>query len=60
MAPETRGCFIAIAFKLCFRIRHWNGPRKPGSTEIVGAHRLLFYGDDINLFEDNMNTVKFY
>jgi hypothetical protein len=31
---ETRRCFIAIAFKLGFRICHQEGPRKPGGAEI--------------------------
>jgi hypothetical protein len=31
---KTRSCFIAIAFQLCFRICHLEGPGKPGGTEI--------------------------
>jgi len=27
---ETRGCFIAMACHLCFRIWHYEGPRKWG------------------------------
>jgi hypothetical protein len=32
--PETRTCFIAIAFRLCFRMCHQEGPRELGRTEI--------------------------
>jgi hypothetical protein len=31
---KTRGCFNATAFKLSFRTCHYEGPRKPGGTEI--------------------------
>jgi hypothetical protein len=30
---ETRRCFIAIAFQLCFGICHHEGPRETGRTE---------------------------
>jgi hypothetical protein len=31
---KTRRCFIAIAFQLCFRICHEEGPERPGGTEM--------------------------
>jgi hypothetical protein len=32
---ETRRCFIAIAFQLCFRVSQWEGSGKPGWFEII-------------------------
>jgi len=31
---DTMRCFIAIAFQLCFRIYHQEGPRKSGGIGI--------------------------
>jgi hypothetical protein len=46
---KTKRLFIAIAFQLCFRICH---------RKLNGEHQLLVYADDVNVLEDNMNTVK--
>jgi hypothetical protein len=32
--PEIRRCFIAIAFQLCFKIRHQEGLRGTGKSDI--------------------------
>jgi hypothetical protein len=50
---KTRRCFITTAFQLWFRICHYSGPGKPG-----GTHQLLAYADDVNLLEDNIDTIK--
>jgi hypothetical protein len=31
---------------------------KPGKTEIKRTHQLLDYADDVNLLEDNIDTIK--
>jgi hypothetical protein len=38
---KTRRCFIAIAFKLYFRIHHYNGPRKTGRNKIEWDTSML-------------------
>jgi hypothetical protein len=50
---ETR-CFIATALQLCFRICHYEGPRKPGGSENKWTHQQLVYADDVNLLGDNI------
>lgn len=53
--PETVKCFIAIALKVCFRTRSWEGPRKQrrlGEEWNTSAYGSL-YADDVNLLSGN-------
>jgi hypothetical protein len=52
---KIKRCFIAISLKLCFRICHYEGPRKPGGTEIKWDTSAAV---DMNLLGDNIDTIK--
>jgi hypothetical protein len=54
---ETRRCFITIAFQLCFKICHKEGPENQEGLELNGTH-LLIYGDDVNKRGEKINTIK--
>jgi hypothetical protein len=43
---KARGCFNAFAFQFCFRIRHEEGPEKPGVTAYI------------NILVDNINPTR--
>jgi hypothetical protein len=47
---------IVIAFQLCFRICHCEGPRSDQVLELSETHQLLVYVDEINLLGGNINT----
>jgi hypothetical protein len=47
-----------LLFKLYFRICHYEGPGKPGGTQMGQTHQLLVYADDVNLKRDNIDTIK--
>ena len=54
---EKRRCFNAIAFKLCFRICHYEGSGKPERLEIKGTQQLLIFSDDVNIIGGSVNTM---
>jgi len=55
---ETRRCFIAIAFQLCFRVWHYYGSGKPGCFKLNGTHQLPVYADDVNTMGGSVHTIK--
>jgi hypothetical protein len=50
--PETRRCFITIAFQLCFEICHQE------SLKLNGTHQFLAYADDVNILGENIDTIQ--
>jgi hypothetical protein len=49
---------ITTAFQLCFRICRYEGPEKPGGTEIEWDTSASDLADDMNLLGDNIETIK--
>jgi hypothetical protein len=49
-----------IAFKLCFRIHHQEGPRKKEGLELKRIYHvnLFVYADYVNLLSKNLNVIK--
>jgi len=52
-----RRCFVAIAFQLCFRIRHEEGLGKQGRLEIRWYTSALVYADDVNILGGSVHTI---
>ena len=49
MWSKTNRCSITFTFQLCYKICHWESPRKP--------NRVL-YADDVNTLAENLQTVR--
>jgi hypothetical protein len=47
--PETRRCFITIAFELCTGICHQEGPRELGRTDTEWDTSAFGYADDVDI-----------
>jgi hypothetical protein len=57
---ETRTCFIAIAFQVCFRICQKESLRNKKGLELSGTHQFLVYTDNFNdvILAEDINTIK--
>jgi hypothetical protein len=52
-------CSVAIAFQLCFRVRHWEGSGNPRWLAIEWCtHQLLVYADDVNILGGILHNIK--
>ena len=54
---ETRICFIAIAFQLCFRVCHQEGQANQDGLKLNGSHQLLVYADG-NILGRSVHAIK--
>jgi hypothetical protein len=57
---EIRRCFTAVAFQVCFRMCHLEGPRKPGDGNWMVTHKLLVCADDVNFISTNAYVPYVY
>ena len=51
-------CFIAIAFQLCLDCSICKAQTNQEGSKLNGAHQLLFCTDYVNLFRENIRTIK--
>jgi hypothetical protein len=51
-------CFIAIAFQLCFRVRHLGVQVNQEGLKLNGKYQLLVYVNDVNILGGSVYTIK--
>ena len=49
---------IAIAFQLCFRVRHYDVQVHQDGLKLNGTHQLLVNADDDSILGGSVHTVK--
>jgi hypothetical protein len=52
--PGKMGLFIAIAFKLCFRICHYEGSSNQEGLKLNGTNHLMVYVEVAGLLGENI------
>ena len=50
--------FVAIAFQLCFRVRHYGVHVNQDGLKLNGTHQLPVYADDVNILGRSMHTIN--